>query len=134
MGSLTALLFESLRKSSSDQSPKAEAKGVAAQRRRMLAGVFGRVTEVGAGNGLNFAHYPSSVTEVLAVEPEPYPRERAVRRPPRRLWRFASSTGWPSACRPRRPPSTSASPRLCSARSQIRPSPRRALPRHTTRR
>jgi ubiquinone/menaquinone biosynthesis C-methylase UbiE len=34
------------------------------------------VVEVGAGNGLNFAHYPSTVTEVVAVEPEPYLRAR----------------------------------------------------------
>jgi len=27
-------------------------------RRRLLAGLTGRVIEVGAGNGLNFAHYP----------------------------------------------------------------------------
>lgn len=36
--------------------------------------------EVGAGNGLNFAHYPPEVTGVLAVEPEPYLREAARRR------------------------------------------------------
>jgi ubiquinone/menaquinone biosynthesis C-methylase UbiE len=36
--------------------------------------------EVGAGNGLNFAHYPAGVTEVVAVEPEPYLRERAAER------------------------------------------------------
>jgi ubiquinone/menaquinone biosynthesis C-methylase UbiE len=41
-------------------------------RRRLLAGLMGRVLEVGAGNGLNFPHYPAAVTEVLAIEPEPY--------------------------------------------------------------
>jgi ubiquinone/menaquinone biosynthesis C-methylase UbiE len=41
-------------------------------RRRLLAGLSGRILEVGAGNGLNFPHYPATVTEVLAVEPEPY--------------------------------------------------------------
>jgi ubiquinone/menaquinone biosynthesis C-methylase UbiE len=35
------------------------------------------VIEVGAGNGLNFKHYPESVGEVVAVEPERYLRERA---------------------------------------------------------
>ena len=49
----------------------------AEHRRRTLAGLTGRVVEVGAGNGLNFAHYPDPVTEVVAVEPEPYLRERA---------------------------------------------------------
>lgn len=47
-------------------------------RREALAGLSGRVIEVGAGNGLNFRHYPAEVTEVLAVEPEPYLRSRAV--------------------------------------------------------
>jgi len=36
------------------------------------------VMEVGPGNGLNFLHYPNSVQEVVAVEPEPYLRSRAV--------------------------------------------------------
>ncbi|RDH78264.1 class I SAM-dependent methyltransferase [Mycolicibacterium moriokaense] len=35
-----------------------------------LAGLSGRVLEVGAGTGTNFAFYPSTVTEVVAVEPE----------------------------------------------------------------
>jgi ubiquinone/menaquinone biosynthesis C-methylase UbiE len=35
------------------------------------------VIEVGAGSGANFAHYPSTVGEVVAVEPENYLRERA---------------------------------------------------------
>jgi ubiquinone/menaquinone biosynthesis C-methylase UbiE len=47
-------------------------------RRRLLAGLAGRVLEVGAGNGLNFPHYPATVTEVLAVEPEPYLRHLAL--------------------------------------------------------
>jgi SAM-dependent methyltransferase len=46
-------------------------------RREMLAGVVGRVIEVGAGNGINFPHYPAAVTEVIAVEPEPYLRRQA---------------------------------------------------------
>jgi ubiquinone/menaquinone biosynthesis C-methylase UbiE len=47
-------------------------------RRRLLAGLHGRVLEVGAGNGLNFPHYPATITEVLAVEPEPYLRRQAL--------------------------------------------------------
>uniref|UniRef100_A0A5Q5BNY4 Methyltransferase type 12 n=2 Tax=unclassified Mycobacterium TaxID=2642494 RepID=A0A5Q5BNY4_MYCSS len=35
-----------------------------------LAGLTGRVLEIGAGTGTNFAHYPPSVTEVVAIEPE----------------------------------------------------------------
>ena len=47
-----------------------------------LAGLTGRVLEVGAGTGTNFAHYPDTVTEVVAVEPEirlvPKAREAAA--------------------------------------------------------
>lgn len=35
-----------------------------------LAGLSGRVLEVGAGTGTNFAFYPETVREVVAVEPE----------------------------------------------------------------
>jgi ubiquinone/menaquinone biosynthesis C-methylase UbiE len=52
----------------------AEAKGGAEHRDEMLDGLSGRVIEVGAGTGLNFRHYPSTVTGVLAVEPEPFLR------------------------------------------------------------
>jgi hypothetical protein len=58
-------------------SGKGEQRGAAEHRERLLAGLSGRVVEVGAGNGLNFAHYPPSVTEVIAVEPEPHLREHA---------------------------------------------------------
>jgi SAM-dependent methyltransferase len=44
------------------------------QRSELLAGLHGRVIEVGAGDGRNFAHYPAEVSEVLAVEPEAYLR------------------------------------------------------------
>jgi ubiquinone/menaquinone biosynthesis C-methylase UbiE len=46
-------------------------------RREMLAGVSGRVVEVGAGNGINFEHYPAGVDQLIAVEPEPYLRAQA---------------------------------------------------------
>jgi protein-L-isoaspartate O-methyltransferase len=39
-------------------------------REESLAGLTGRVLEVGAGTGTNFAYYPRTVTEVVAVEPE----------------------------------------------------------------
>ena len=55
----------------------AEVKGAAEHRAEMLDGLEGRVVEVGAGTGLNFGHYPSSVTEVVAVEPEPHLRNLA---------------------------------------------------------
>jgi ubiquinone/menaquinone biosynthesis C-methylase UbiE len=54
-----------------------ESRGYAERRRQLLSGLAGRVVEVGAGNGLNFRHYPPEVRAVLAVEPEPYLQARA---------------------------------------------------------
>lgn len=50
---------------------------IGSQRDELLAGLSGRVVEVGAGNGANFRHYPPAVEEVVAVEPEPYLRAKA---------------------------------------------------------
>ena len=50
---------------------------IGSERDRLLAGLSGRVVEVGAGNGANFRHYPETVEEVVAVEPEPYLRSKA---------------------------------------------------------
>ncbi|MEU9916443.1 methyltransferase domain-containing protein [Streptomyces sp. NPDC051001] len=52
--------------------------GMAGVRKRLLAQVSGRVIEIGAGNGLNFAHYPGTVSEVVAIEPERTLRRLAV--------------------------------------------------------
>jgi ubiquinone/menaquinone biosynthesis C-methylase UbiE len=58
-------------------STEVERGGASERRRTLLAGLTGSVLEVGAGNGLNFGHYPASVTSVLAVEPEPHLRALA---------------------------------------------------------
>jgi SAM-dependent methyltransferase len=58
-------------------SKRMDRRGVAEHRQRLLEGLSGRVVEVGAGNGLNFARYPGAVTEVIAVEPEPTLRSAA---------------------------------------------------------
>jgi protein-L-isoaspartate O-methyltransferase len=47
-----------------------ETEAIQRLRRENLAGLSGRVLEVGAGTGTNFAFYPSTVSEVVAVEPE----------------------------------------------------------------
>lgn len=47
-----------------------EQAGIAVRREELLAGLAGRVIEIGAGNGLNFARYPAGVSEVVAIEPE----------------------------------------------------------------
>ncbi|POX59954.1 SAM-dependent methyltransferase [Streptomyces sp. Ru62] len=52
--------------------------GMAGMRERLLAGLAGRVIEIGAGNGLNFRHYPGTVAEVVAIEPEPLLRQLAL--------------------------------------------------------
>ena len=50
-----------------------------------LAGLAGRVLEVGAGTGTNFGLYPPAVTQVVALEPEsrlaPRAREAAASAP-----------------------------------------------------
>lgn len=66
-------------------SAESERRGTAKHRDRVLAGLTGRVIEVGAGNGMNFSHYPDTVTEVVAVEPEDHLRglaERAAAKAP----------------------------------------------------
>jgi ubiquinone/menaquinone biosynthesis C-methylase UbiE len=46
-------------------------------RRELLAGLGGRVIEIGSGSGPNFRLYPDTVAEVVAVEPEDYLRAKA---------------------------------------------------------
>jgi ubiquinone/menaquinone biosynthesis C-methylase UbiE len=45
-------------------------RGGSAHRDRLLAGLTGRVLEVGAGQGRNFRHYPDTVTEAIGLEPD----------------------------------------------------------------
>ncbi|WP_431918380.1 class I SAM-dependent methyltransferase [Nonomuraea jabiensis] len=53
-----------------ETSAAADQRGGREHRKRLLDGLEGRVIEIGAGNGRNFAHYPKTVSEVVAVEPE----------------------------------------------------------------
>ena len=55
-------------------------RGADEHRRALLADLTGVVVEIGAGEGSNFAHYPRTVTEVLAVEPDDHLRSIAIRR------------------------------------------------------
>ena len=54
----------------------ANKRGERDHRRRTLAGLHGRMVEIGAGDGANFDLYPAEVTDVTAIEPE-QPRDRA---------------------------------------------------------
>ena len=47
-----------------------EARGMTARRRRLLATARGRVLEIGAGTGLNLAHYGETVDELVLTEPD----------------------------------------------------------------
>lgn len=57
----------------------AQTHGAAAHREELLAGVGGRVLEIGAGTGANIPFYPPTVERLVAVEPEPRLRGHAQR-------------------------------------------------------
>jgi ubiquinone/menaquinone biosynthesis C-methylase UbiE len=57
-----------------------EIAGMRRRRSALLASACGRVVEIGAGTGLNVAHYPDGVAELVLVEPEPAMRRRLARR------------------------------------------------------
>src|SRR3954447_17883821 len=73
-----------------------ERKGAADHRRSLLAGLHGRVLEVGAGSAVTSRHSPPEVDAVLAVEPEPTLRaaaEGAARQAPVALDRRDGAAG-----------------------------------------
>jgi ubiquinone/menaquinone biosynthesis C-methylase UbiE len=57
-----------------------EIAGMRRRRRTLVSGARGRVVEIGAGTGLNIAHYPDSIAELMLMEPEPAMRRRLGRR------------------------------------------------------
>lgn len=57
-----------------------EIAGMRRRRRTLLADVRGRVVEIGAGTGLNIAHYSDAVDELVLTEPEPGMRRKLGRR------------------------------------------------------
>jgi ubiquinone/menaquinone biosynthesis C-methylase UbiE len=54
----------------------AEAAGVREERRQLLAVAQGATIEIGAGTGLNLAHYPKAVTRLVVAEPDKHMRRR----------------------------------------------------------
>jgi ubiquinone/menaquinone biosynthesis C-methylase UbiE len=57
-----------------------EIAGMRRRRCTLVGGAFGRVVEIGAGTGLNVAHYPEEIAELVLIEPEPGMRRRLARR------------------------------------------------------
>ncbi len=55
-----------------------DARGAAAHRQRLVEAAYGDVVEIGAGYGATFPFYPSAVTRVLALEPDPTLRALAL--------------------------------------------------------
>jgi ubiquinone/menaquinone biosynthesis C-methylase UbiE len=53
-----------------------EKAGLRSMRAELLAGARGSVLEIGAGTGLNLAHYPPEVTELTLTEPNPFMARR----------------------------------------------------------
>jgi ubiquinone/menaquinone biosynthesis C-methylase UbiE len=57
-----------------------ELAGVRRQRSALLANARGRVVELGAGTGLNIAHYPDGIADLVLTEPDAAMRRRLARR------------------------------------------------------
>jgi ubiquinone/menaquinone biosynthesis C-methylase UbiE len=57
-----------------------ELAGMRGRRRALLGNAYGRVVEIGAGTGLNVAHYPDAVAELVLTEPDEAMRRRLARR------------------------------------------------------
>jgi ubiquinone/menaquinone biosynthesis C-methylase UbiE len=61
-------------------SSGAERAGLSEDRHELLAQAAGATIEIGAGTGVNLAHFPPAVTRVCLVEPDPSMRKRLHRR------------------------------------------------------
>ena len=70
---LFAALYETFNKGS-------EAAGMRDERRQLLASAAGATIEIGAGTGLNVAHYPEAVTELVLTEPDQFMRRHLLAR------------------------------------------------------
>jgi ubiquinone/menaquinone biosynthesis C-methylase UbiE len=58
----------------------AERAGLREQRHDLLTEATGATIEIGAGTGLNLAHYPPAVTRLALIEPDPHMSRRLRRR------------------------------------------------------
>lgn len=76
-----------------------ELAGMRRHRRTLVSGARGRVVEIGAGTGLNIAHYPDDIDDLSLLEPEPAMRRKLARRL-RRHARPARIIDAPAECLP----------------------------------
>jgi ubiquinone/menaquinone biosynthesis C-methylase UbiE len=76
-----------------------EIAGMRRRRRALVAEAHGRVVEIGAGTGLNVAHYSDAVDELILTEPEPGMRRQLARRLERHV-RAARILDAPAECLP----------------------------------
>ena len=76
-----------------------EIAGMRSRRSALLGNARGRVVEIGAGTGLNIAHYPDEIAELVLTEPDASMRRRLTRRLQRMGASRGSSTRLLSACR-----------------------------------
>lgn len=61
-----------------------ELAGMRRRRRELVGTATGRTLEIGGGTGLNLAHYPAGLPELIMTEPDPAMRRRLERRVARR--------------------------------------------------
>ena len=103
---------------------RADRRGAAEHRRRLVDGLAGHVIEVGAGNGRNFVHYPPTVTEIVGDEAGADPAGARRRLPRRAGCPSRSSPASRTPCRSRtastRRIAAVASLVLCSVPDQAR--------------
>lgn len=76
-----------------------ETAGLRSRRRALLGNARGRVVEIGAGTGLNAAHYPDGIAELVLTEPDAAMRKKLARRL-HRLGRGARIVDAPAQCLP----------------------------------
>jgi ubiquinone/menaquinone biosynthesis C-methylase UbiE len=76
-----------------------EIAGMRRRRRTLVAEARGLVVEIGAGTGLNVAHYSDAVDELILTEPEPGMRRKLARRLERHA-RAARILDAPAECLP----------------------------------
>ncbi len=72
-----------------------ELAGMRARRKELLRQARGRTVELGSGTGLNLAHYPDDLEELILTEPEA-PMRRRLARKVRRSGRAAQVIGAPA--------------------------------------